>query len=93
MPGALPVFRTRQAVELALRAAIALECEVQTHSEWSRKQYFYPDLSKGYQISQFDKPYALNGKLQVGDKSVHAFSASTWKKTRAETIHAPPDIH
>ncbi len=86
MPGALPVLN-KQVVELALRAAIALECAVQPHSEWSRKQYFYPDLSKGYQISQYDKPYALNGKLQVGDKSVR-IQRIHMEEDAGKTVHA-----
>src|SRR3954471_6651864 len=55
LPGALPVLNAH-AVDLAIRAALALECEVHTSSVFARKNYFYPDLPKGYQISQFDKP-------------------------------------
>jgi aspartyl-tRNA(Asn)/glutamyl-tRNA(Gln) amidotransferase subunit B len=62
-PGALPVLN-RQAVELAIRMALATGCEVQTRSVFARKNYFYPDLPKGYQISQFDKPLATHGSLQ-----------------------------
>ena len=62
MPGALPVLN-QHAVELAIKAGLALGCEIQTHSEWSRKQYFYPDSAKNYQITQFEFPYALNGGL------------------------------
>ncbi len=61
-PGALPVLN-RRAVELAIRMALATGCEVQHHSVFARKNYFYPDLPKGYQISQFDKPLATNGKV------------------------------
>ena len=64
LPGALPVL-SRHAVELAIRGALALNCEVQTESVFARKNYFYPDLPKGYQISQFDKPYALRGHLDI----------------------------
>src|SRR4051812_48925758 len=64
MPGALPVLNQR-AVELAVSAALALECEVQLESVWARKNYFYPDLPKGYQITQFEKPYALGGGLDL----------------------------
>jgi aspartyl-tRNA(Asn)/glutamyl-tRNA(Gln) amidotransferase subunit B len=63
-PGALPVL-SRQAVELAIRGALALHCEVQRESVFSRKNYFYPDLPKGYQISQFDKPVALRGWVDI----------------------------
>jgi aspartyl-tRNA(Asn)/glutamyl-tRNA(Gln) amidotransferase subunit B len=61
-PGALPVLN-RQAVELAIRMALATGCEVHPRSVFARKNYFYPDLPKGYQISQFDKPLATHGSL------------------------------
>ena len=61
-PGALPVLN-RQAVELAIRMALATGCEVHARSVFARKNYFYPDLPKGYQISQFDKPLATHGSL------------------------------
>ena len=64
LPGALPVLN-RQAVELAMRAAIALNCQVRESSIFARKNYFYPDLPKGYQISQFDKPIAEHGFLDI----------------------------
>ena len=57
LPGALPVLNAR-AVELAVRAALALGCTVHPVSIFARKNYFYPDLPKGYQISQFDRPLA-----------------------------------
>jgi aspartyl-tRNA(Asn)/glutamyl-tRNA(Gln) amidotransferase subunit B len=61
-PGALPVMN-RHAVELATRAALATECEVHEQSVFARKNYFYPDLPKGYQISQFDRPLATGGRI------------------------------
>jgi aspartyl-tRNA(Asn)/glutamyl-tRNA(Gln) amidotransferase subunit B len=64
LPGALPVLN-RGAVQLAVRAAQALDCTINPVSQWSRKNYFYPDLPKGYQISQFDRPFAENGHLDV----------------------------
>ncbi len=64
MPGVLPVIN-RRAVELALRAALALGCEIQPLSTFARKHYFYPDLPKGYQISQYDEPYASGGKVPI----------------------------
>ena len=67
LPGALPVLNDR-AVELAMRAALALGCEVQPTSVFARKNYFYPDLPKGYQISQFDRPLALSGSLTIGTR-------------------------
>jgi aspartyl-tRNA(Asn)/glutamyl-tRNA(Gln) amidotransferase subunit B len=64
LPGALPVLNQR-AVEYAVLAATAINCEVRQHSVFARKNYFYPDLPKGYQISQFDKPLAEHGWIDV----------------------------
>jgi len=64
LPGALPVLN-RQAVDYAIKAALALGCEVQPESVFARKNYFYPDLPKGYQISQYERPLAIGGGLDV----------------------------
>src|SRR5215813_12941155 len=64
LPGALPVLN-RQAVEFAGLAAMALNCEIREHSIFARKNYFYPDLPKGYQISQYDKPLAEHGYIEI----------------------------
>ena len=64
MPGTLPVVN-QSAVEYAIRVALALDCEVQHTSIFARKNYFYPDLPKGYQISQYESPLAVNGKLAI----------------------------
>jgi len=70
LPGALPVVN-RQAVDLAVRAALALNCQARPSSRFARKNYFYPDLPKGYQISQYDRPLAEHGWLEVGlDRSL-----------------------
>ncbi len=66
MPGALPVMN-RRAVRLALRTAVALNCTIPRFTKWDRKQYFYPDLPKGYQVSQFDLPLSQNGWLEISD--------------------------
>jgi aspartyl-tRNA(Asn)/glutamyl-tRNA(Gln) amidotransferase subunit B len=64
LPGALPVPNA-EAIRLGVRAALALECTVHPVSVFARKNYFYPDLPKGYQISQFDQPLATGGRLRV----------------------------
>jgi aspartyl-tRNA(Asn)/glutamyl-tRNA(Gln) amidotransferase subunit B len=66
MPGTLPVMN-RQAVRLALKTALALDCEIPKFTKWDRKQYYYPDLPKNYQISQYDLPLSQHGKLAISD--------------------------
>src|SRR5258705_10546878 len=63
MPGALPVLN-RAAVDYAIRAALALGCTIQETSIFARKNYFYPDLPKGYQISQYEHPLATAGAFE-----------------------------
>jgi len=63
LPGALPVLN-RRAVDDAIKAALALDCAVQPRSVFARKNYFYPDLPKGYQISQYEQPLAVDGRLE-----------------------------
>jgi aspartyl-tRNA(Asn)/glutamyl-tRNA(Gln) amidotransferase subunit B len=68
LPGALPVLN-RAAVDLAIRASLALGCDVHATSIFARKNYFYPDLPKGYQITQYDRPLATGGRVEVrGDR-------------------------
>ena len=84
LPGALPVLNER-VIELGARAALALGLEIQPSSIFARKNYFYPDLPKGYQISQYDKPFSANGKLTImtSERDEHG-RASEWKPM---TIH------
>jgi len=69
LPGALPVLN-REAVTMAVRTALALECTIKERSIFARKNYFYPDLPKGYQISQFDLPFSERGSLDIGGRRV-----------------------
>ena len=69
MPGVLPVANAR-AVERVVKTALALECQISRHTKFDRKNYFYPDLPKGYQISQYDMPLARSGRLMVGDREI-----------------------
>ncbi len=70
LPGALPVL-SREAVEMAMRAGMALNCAIRPLSRFARKNYFYPDLPKGYQISQYDEPIAEHGWVDVSVDGTH----------------------
>jgi len=83
LPGALPVLN-RVAVAMAVRAALGLGCKINTESQWARKNYFYPDLPKGYQISQYDRPLAQHGFVEI---SVNG----TRKKISVQRIHMEED--
>jgi aspartyl-tRNA(Asn)/glutamyl-tRNA(Gln) amidotransferase subunit B len=93
LPGALPVLN-RRVIELGARAALALGLEIQETSVFARKNYFYPDLPKGYQISQYDRPFSANGTLTLmtadRDDSGHA---RDWKPMtiRIERMHLEED--
>lgn len=84
LPGALPVLN-REAVTLALRAALATNCEIHETSVFARKNYFYPDLPKGYQISQYDKPYATKGRVEI------PATDGAWRTVGLERIHMEED--
>src|SRR5205823_2744965 len=64
LPGTLPVMN-RQAFQLALKAAVALNCTIAPFTKWDRKNYYYPDLPKNYQISQYDLPFSSEGWLEI----------------------------
>ena len=83
LPGALPVLN-RHAVSLAIRAALATQCTVHESSIFERKNYFYPDLPKGYQISQYQRPLATGGKLEIA-------SGDSLRELRIERIHMEED--
>ncbi|MCY2946654.1 MAG: Asp-tRNA(Asn)/Glu-tRNA(Gln) amidotransferase subunit GatB [Planctomycetota bacterium] len=78
MPGVLPVMN-RKAFDLALRAALALNCSIAPHTKWDRKNYYYPDLPKAYQISQYDLPFSTEGSLEIdspdGSKKIGIYRA------------------
>src|SRR3984893_7095650 len=69
MPGVLPVIN-KAAVEACLKTALALNCEIPRHTKFDRKNYMYPDLPKGYQISQYDLPMSRNGFIDIGERRV-----------------------
>jgi aspartyl-tRNA(Asn)/glutamyl-tRNA(Gln) amidotransferase subunit B len=80
-PGTLPVAN-RQAIEKVMRAGLALNCAIEQRAFFERKNYFYPDLPKGYQISQFQVPFCRNGFLEIGSQK---------KRVRIERIHLEED--
>jgi len=64
MPGVLPVMN-KQALEYAILVALALNCKIAKFTKWDRKSYYYPDLPKNYQISQYDLPFSTNGSIEI----------------------------
>jgi len=83
MPGVLPVLN-KKVVDQALKASLALNCKINPYSQFARKNYFYPDLPKGYQISQYDQPLASGGWIEVTHEGVH-------KKFRIHRLHLEED--
>ncbi len=89
LPGTLPVLNKR-AVEMAMRAALALNCTVQERSRFARKNYFYPDLPKGYQISQYELPLAAEGWLEIehaGEKKRIGITRLHLEEDAAKNLH------
>lgn len=87
-PGTLPVLN-KNLVEFILRMGIATDCKIQERSIFARKNYFYPDLPKGYQISQYDKPICFNGHLEVGKKTI-GITRIHMEEDAGKSIH---DLH
>jgi aspartyl-tRNA(Asn)/glutamyl-tRNA(Gln) amidotransferase subunit B len=89
LPGALPVLN-RRALELAIKAALALHCDIQEKSRFARKNYFYPDLPKGYQISQYELPLATGGWLEIeigGSKKRIGITRLHMEEDAAKNLH------
>jgi aspartyl-tRNA(Asn)/glutamyl-tRNA(Gln) amidotransferase subunit B len=87
MPGVLPVLN-RTVVDYTLRMALATGCTIAPQSRFARKNYFYPDLPKGYQISQYELPIAENGRIDIevdGRPGPCASAGSTWRRTPASS--------
>jgi aspartyl-tRNA(Asn)/glutamyl-tRNA(Gln) amidotransferase subunit B len=91
LPGVLPV-PNKAAVEACLKTALALGCEVPRHTKFDRKNYMYPDLPKGYQISQYDLPMSVNGHLEVGGRTVRIRRVHLEEDT-GKLIHAGDKLH
>ncbi|HET9052493.1 MAG TPA: Asp-tRNA(Asn)/Glu-tRNA(Gln) amidotransferase subunit GatB [Candidatus Dormibacteraeota bacterium] len=93
LPGTLPVIN-REAVEMTVRTALALDCEIARFTKFDRKNYFYPDLPKGYQISQYDMPLSHHGRLVVGagDGAVTAGITRVHLEEDTGTMHHEGDV-
>ncbi len=89
LPGVLPVAN-KKAVELTVLTALALNCEIQKYSKFDRKNYFYPDLPKNFQTSQFDKPFSKNGRLEItvgGVKKVIGVTRAHLEEDAGKLVH------
>lgn len=86
MPGVLPVLN-KTALEYGIKCGIALNCTISAQSKFDRKNYFYPDLPKAYQISQYDQPVCCNGYLMVGDRKIRILRAHL-EEDAGKLVHA-----
>jgi aspartyl-tRNA(Asn)/glutamyl-tRNA(Gln) amidotransferase subunit B len=91
LPGVLPV-PNKAAVEAVLKTALALNCEIPRHTKFDRKNYMYPDLPKGYQISQYDLPMSVNGALEIGERKVRIRRVHLEEDT-GKLVHAGDKLH
>ena len=91
LPGVLPVINAR-AVEHVVRTGLALQCEIPAHTKFDRKNYFYPDLPKGYQISQYDLPIARAGRLQLDGRTVRITRVHLEEDT-GKLLHSGDALH
>src|SRR5258708_5340892 len=91
MPGTLPVIN-KAAVEACLKTALALNCEIPRHTKFDRKNYMYPDLPKGYQISQYDLPMSKDGFLELDGRRVRIRRVHLEEDT-GKLIHAGDKLH
>lgn len=93
LPGSLPVLNKR-VVEFAIKLGLATQCSIERRSVFARKHYLYPDLPKGYQISQYDKPICLNGKLEIrtkGGSKVIGITRIHLEEDAGKNIHSDRD--
>jgi len=94
MPGALPVLN-REVVNYAIKAGLALESEIAEFSKFDRKNYFYPDLSKNYQTSQFDLPICIGGRLEIevdGEKKWIGITRAHMEEDAGKLVHSGETI-
>jgi aspartyl-tRNA(Asn)/glutamyl-tRNA(Gln) amidotransferase subunit B len=91
MPGVLPV-PNKAAIEACLKTALALNCEIPRHTKFDRKNYMYPDLPKGYQISQYDLPMSVNGFMELGERQVRIRRVHLEEDT-GRLVHAGDKLH
>ncbi len=89
MPGVLPVLN-KEAVNMGILAGLALNCEIPSRCKFDRKQYFYPDLPKGYQISQYDEPICVNGHLDINGKRI-GITRAHLEEDAGKLVHAGAD--